>query len=184
VAVREGSFGGNPFQPAIGVVVVDEAAELLLLSADENPALLLRFAPRGVVEWFTGLQVAAHDRELTRCKGSVRLAAHAQGGAVGPQQDLGDVGDQQVRLLAHRRPSCRSRPSACRLRSWVVAWVMPGTSYPVVTHGRTGRCGQQRREGGARGIGGAFERGMNKRRAAYGIHEGSSVGVRCGQVIG
>lgn len=63
--------------------MVDEAAELLLVSADADPRLFFRFAPRGAIERFAGFEMATHDGELSRPEGRVRLAAHAQGGTVG-----------------------------------------------------------------------------------------------------
>jgi hypothetical protein len=75
-------------------MVMNQAAELLLLGAEADPRLFLRFASRGAIERFVGCQMAAHDAELSRCEGRVRLAAYAQGGAVPTEEDLCDLRDQ------------------------------------------------------------------------------------------
>lgn len=66
-------YGSDWVPPAAGVMVVNEALKFLLFSVAEDPGLLLRIAQRGVIEWFTGLQAAAPDRELYRCEAASSL---------------------------------------------------------------------------------------------------------------
>jgi hypothetical protein len=58
--------GGDPVHAFARFVVVDEAAEIPLVGADADPRLFHRFAPRGAVERFAGLQMALHDNEPGR----------------------------------------------------------------------------------------------------------------------